>query len=77
MRGSIVPASSGDATARSERIVAWLRLPAIGLIALGEALAHPNPQRTGFLVALMLFSVWSAASSPWSTLRPVGGASRS
>jgi hypothetical protein len=31
------------ATAESERLVAWLRLPAIGLIAAGQQLSHPNP----------------------------------
>ena len=51
-RARLVPASYGEATAESERVVAWLRLPAIALIALGQGLAHPNPEETGFLVTL-------------------------
>jgi hypothetical protein len=37
------PASSGEATTEGERVVAWLRLPAIALLALGQGLTHPNP----------------------------------
>jgi two-component system NarL family sensor kinase len=70
VRGSIVPVHVGDATAESERTVAWLRLPAIVLIALGQGLAHPNPEQTGFLVALVLFSAWSASVLAWVYLRP-------
>ena len=54
------PASSGEALAEAERVVAWLRLPAIALIALGQGLEHPDPHETGFLVTLTLFSAWSA-----------------
>jgi two-component system NarL family sensor kinase len=65
---------SGEATAtaEAERIVAWLRLPAIALIALGEGLAHPDPSRTAFLVTLALFSAWSAGLLAWVYLRPAG-----
>ena len=56
------PALSGKATASSERIVAWLRLPAIALIALGETLTHPNTDRGGFYVTLALYAGWSAAT---------------
>jgi two-component system NarL family sensor kinase len=52
--------------------VAWLRLPAIGLIALGQGLAHPNPEETGFLVTLAIFSAWSAGVLAWVHLRPAG-----
>ena len=45
MERPTVPAWSGDATAEAERAVAWLRLPAIALIALGESIG-PNEQRT-------------------------------
>ena len=64
--------ASGGAAAEAERIVAWLRLPAIGLIALGEGLSHPNQEREAFLVALVLFSAWSAGVLAWVYLRPIG-----
>lgn len=72
MASRLVPASFGEATAESERVVAWLRLPAIALIALGQGLEHPNPEETGFLVTLALFSAWSAGVLTWVHLRPVG-----
>ncbi len=72
MASRLVPASFGEATAESERVVAWLRLPAIALIALGQGLEHPNPEETGFLVTLALFSAWSAGVLTWVYLRPVG-----
>src|SRR5262249_17423680 len=56
----------------AERIVAWLRLPLIALLALGEGLAHPNPKRTAFLIALVLFSAWSAGLLAWAYLHPPG-----
>jgi two-component system, NarL family, sensor kinase len=61
-----------EAAAEAERIVAWLRLPAIGLLALGQSLAHPDPQETGFIVALALYSAWSAGVLAWVHLRPIG-----
>ena len=72
MANPFFPASSGEATAESERVVAWLRVPAIALIALGQGLSHPNPQRTAFLVTLALFSAWSAGVLAWVHLRPAG-----
>lgn len=65
------PASSREATAEAERAVAWLRLPAIGLIALGESIG-PNEQRTWFVVTLALFAAWSAAVLAYVHLRRVG-----
>ena len=62
-RTPFFPVSYGEATAESERVVAWLRLPAIALIALGRTLLHPNPSGTAFLVVLALYSAWSAAAS--------------
>ena len=59
MSGSIPAASTREAAAEGERVVAWLRLPAIVLLALGEGLAHPNPEKTAFAIALILFSAWS------------------
>jgi len=72
MRRFAFPATFGEATAESERVVAWLRLPAIALLALGEGLAHPNREETGFLIALALFSAWSAGVLAWVYLRRVG-----
>jgi two-component system, NarL family, sensor kinase len=69
---STFPGSPGEATAESERVVAWLRLPAIALIALGQGLAHPNPEETWFLVMLGVFSAWSAGVLAWVHLRPAG-----
>jgi two-component system NarL family sensor kinase len=64
--------SSSEPTAEAERVVAWLRLPAIALIALGEGLQHPNPHHAGFHVVLALFSAWSAAVLALVYLGPVG-----
>ena len=61
-----------DAAAEAERVVAWLRVPAIGLLALGEGLEHPNPHSTAFLIALVGFSAWSAGMLAWVHLRPAG-----
>jgi two-component system, NarL family, sensor kinase len=56
-------------TAEAERIVAWMRLPAIVLLAVGEGLEHPNPQRTGFVITLTAFSAWSAGVLAWVHIR--------
>jgi two-component system NarL family sensor kinase len=69
---STFPGSPGEATAESERVVAWLRLPAIALIALGQGLTHPNPDETGFLIMLGIFSAWSAGVLVWVHVRPAG-----
>lgn len=66
------PAISGEAAAEAERVVAWLRLPAIALIALSQSLQHPRPQETGFLVTLAVFSAWSAGLLAWVSLRRAG-----
>ena len=71
MERPILPASSGDATAEAERAVAWLRLPAIGLIALGESIG-PNEQRTWFLAMLALFAAWSVGVLAYVHLRRAG-----
>jgi len=65
------PAWSGDATAEAERAVAWLRLPAVALIAVGESIA-PNEERAWFLVMLALFAAWSAGVLAYVHLRSVG-----
>jgi hypothetical protein len=56
-------------TAEAERVVAWMRLPAIVLLAYGEGLEHPNPQRTGFVITLAAFSAWSAGVLAWVHIR--------
>jgi two-component system NarL family sensor kinase len=66
---AIAPAPSREAAAEAERVVAWLRLPAIALLALGEGLAHPNRERTAFLIALVVYSAWSAGMLAWVHLR--------
>jgi len=53
-------------------VVAWLRLPAVALLALGEGLEHPHPQKTAFLVTLALYSAWSAGVLAWTHLRRTG-----
>jgi two-component system, NarL family, sensor kinase len=72
VRSPTAPASSREAAAEAERVVAWLRLPAIALLALGQGLAHPNPEETAFLIALVTFSAWSAGVLAWVHLRPAG-----
>jgi two-component system NarL family sensor kinase len=72
VRARTFPASAGEATAEAERIVAWLRLPAIALIALGQSLEHPNPRETAFLIMLAVYSAWSTAVLAWVHLRPAG-----
>jgi two-component system NarL family sensor kinase len=66
------PRGAGSEAAEAERVVAWLRLPAIALLALGQGLTHPDPQGTAFLIALAAFSAWSAGVLAWVYLRPVG-----
>ena len=58
--------------AEAERLVAWLRLPAIGLLILSRTLPHPNPEAEGFYLTLALFSVWSIGALAWVTKRPTG-----
>ena len=67
---SLFPVPSGEATTEGERAVAWLRLPAIALLALGQGLTHPNPEQDGFLVTLAVYSAWSAGLLAWVYLRP-------
>jgi two-component system, NarL family, sensor kinase len=70
VRGRIGNAVSHEAAAEAERIVAWLRLPAIGLIALGQGVESPNPD-TGFTIVLALFTAWSLATLVWVHVRTV------
>jgi two-component system, NarL family, sensor kinase len=60
------------AAAESERLVAWLRLPAVGLIAAGQQLGHPNPAPGLFAITIVAFAVWSAGLLAWVHLHPAG-----
>lgn len=40
----------------TERRVAWLRLLAIPILAVGQTLPHPDPEQTGFFVTLGVFA---------------------
>ncbi len=70
VRGRFGTAVSREAAAEAERVVAWLRLPAIALIALGQGVESPSPD-TGFKVTLALFTVWSLATLVWVHVRAV------
>jgi two-component system NarL family sensor kinase len=71
-RGRLMaPASLSEAAAESERVVAWLRLPAIALLALGQGLSQPNAHESAFVAVLVLFSVWSVAVLVWVHHRAV------
>jgi two-component system NarL family sensor kinase len=65
------PAFSGEATAEAERVVAWLRLPVLVLLAVGHGLEHPNPHPKGFLIALVAYSAWSIGLLAFIHVRPV------
>jgi two-component system NarL family sensor kinase len=58
-----------EAATETERLVAWLRLPAIGLLILARGLPHPNPEKNDFYVTLGLFSAWSIGALVWLTWR--------
>jgi two-component system NarL family sensor kinase len=59
------------AATETERLVAWLRIPAIGLIAAGHGLAHPDPNDTAFFAAIAVFGLWSVAVLAYVHLREV------
>jgi two-component system NarL family sensor kinase len=59
------------AATETERLVAWLRIPAIGLIVAGHGLAHPNPNNDAFFAAIVIFAGWSAAVLAYVHLREV------
>jgi two-component system NarL family sensor kinase len=54
-----------------ERRVAWLRLLALPLIVAAETLPHPKEERTSFLVAVAVFSVYALAMLVWVYTRPI------
>jgi two-component system, NarL family, sensor kinase len=59
------------AATETERLVAWLRIPAIALIVAGHGLAHPNPNNQAFFAAIVVFAAWSAAVLAYVHLRDV------
>jgi two-component system, NarL family, sensor kinase len=65
------PQPEREAAQESERLIAWLRLPAIALIAAGQQIAHPEPAERAFTIALVLFAVWSVAFLGWVYVRPI------
>ena len=60
-----------EAAQESERLLAWLRLPALALIAAGQQLDHPEPSDRAFTIALVVFAAWSAALLAWLYVRPI------
>jgi len=58
-----------EAATETERLVAWLRLPAIGLLILARSLPHQNPEPGDFYVTLALFSAWSVGALLWLRVR--------
>lgn len=51
------------AVAETERIVAWLRLPALGLIAAGQALPpSPGTETDAFTAVIGVYGAWALAS---------------
>jgi two-component system NarL family sensor kinase len=60
------------AAAEAERVVAWLRLPAIALLALGESVGGSGEDRFGFYVAIAVFAAWSVGLVLWVHRRPAG-----
>lgn len=69
---TVQTALADEAAAETERLVAWLRLPAIGLLLLSRTIPHPNPEPRQFLVTLVLFGVWSGGALVWVTVRRAG-----
>ncbi len=62
------------ATAETERIVGWLRFPAIGLLAVGQGISHPDPTRadSDFFIALGVFAAWSVVAFVLAERRLIG-----
>ena len=62
------------AAAESERLVAWLRLPAIALLAVGESVTGAGEDGFGFYVAIAVFAAWAVGIVIWVHWRPTGEA---
>ena len=69
MARAVSPGERSLAT-ETERIVAWLRLPAIGVLLLTRALPHPNAEPAWFYSTLALFGAWAVFSLVWTSSRP-------
>lgn len=52
--------------------MAWLRLPAIALVAIAEMVNEAPEGRIGFAVALAAFAVWAFAIFIWVHVRTIG-----
>jgi two-component system, NarL family, sensor kinase len=61
---------SGLAT-EAERAVAWLRLPAIGLLIAGREISHTHSHVAGFVTAICVVIAWSLGLLVWVHRRPV------
>ena len=61
---------AGAASTETERLVAWLRLLAIGLIAAGSFWGG-SPTEEGFREAIVVFSAWGVGLIVWVYVRPV------
>lgn len=73
--GRLTAAIRGDAAgAEAERLVAWLRLPAIALLALAEWVNSAGEDRSGFRLAIAIFAAWAVVLLVWVHRRPAGAA---
>jgi two-component system NarL family sensor kinase len=61
-----------SAAAEVERIVAWLRLPAIVLVALSARVDRLDVDRFGFYLGVVVFSAWALGVVAWVHRRPPG-----
>jgi two-component system NarL family sensor kinase len=59
------------ALAEVERRIGWLRILAIPLIVAAETLPHPREERTTFLIAVAVVSVYAVVMLIWVYTRPV------
>lgn len=62
------------AAAESERLVAWLRLPAVALLGAGESVTGPGQGGRGYYVAIAVFAAWALGIVVWVHVRPAGEA---
>lgn len=58
--------------AESERLVAWIRIAALPVLALGETIPHPDPNTSQFYVVLAAFSVFAVGVLATTYVRSVG-----
>ncbi len=65
------PEAESAAAQESERLVAWLRLPALGLLAAGQRIDHPEPADRTFAIVLVLFALWSTSMLVWVYAGPI------